>query len=432
MRGRGRGHSGLGVKRNTKPSRHDHVEVVCAIADRQRLVGGQSRRARSAIRVASFASRPRIGSATVPERRPAGSRRSRLALDLIKPDCRSDLVGKGRESAGDEAGVGAARPHGRDQGFAAGREGDAARDHLLGHGCGQAGQQRDAFAQRGRERKLPAHGALGDGGDARLLTDQVGQLVDAFLADHGRVHVGERQLLAPAHCALPDHIDALIASAAAALGSARPSTARAIKGESTTTSLCSHATPGRTRAPRLERAPRPAPPTRWLTTGFAGSEINVATKDMENARCAAESKRAVLIAGPSASGKSALALALAQEFSGTIVNADSMQVYRDLRMVAARPSPSEEGLVPHCLYGRVDASENFRLGDRVAKPLERLPRWSRRSPSSSVAPGSTQGVDRSTFPQIPPSLSGLRAGLRARFCREGIAPLHAELRDATQ
>jgi tRNA dimethylallyltransferase len=72
--------------------------------------------------------------------------------------------------------------------------------------------------------------------------------------------------------------------------------------------------------------------------------------------------RAVLIAGPTASGKSALALALAERFSGTVINADSMQVYRDFRILTARPTPEEEARVPHLLYGHVDASENYSVG----------------------------------------------------------------------
>src|SRR2546422_9597689 len=73
-------------------------------------------------------------------------------------------------------------------------------------------------------------------------------------------------------------------------------------------------------------------------------------------------KRAVLIAGPTASGRSALALALAEALGGTIINADSMQVYRDLRIVTARPSAQEEARVPHLLYGHVDAAENYSVG----------------------------------------------------------------------
>ncbi len=65
----------------------------------------------------------------------------------------------------------------------------------------------------------------------------------------------------------------------------------------------------------------------------------------------------VLLAGPTASGKSALAIVLAQAIGGTVVNADSMQVYRELRVLTARPSPAQERLVPHRLYGTLSAAE---------------------------------------------------------------------------
>src|SRR5215212_7019160 len=63
-----------------------------------------------------------------------------------------------------------------------------------------------------------------------------------------------------------------------------------------------------------------------------------------------------LIAGPTASGKSALALALAELSGGVVINADSAQVYADLRIISARPSPEEEARVPHRLYGYRDAA----------------------------------------------------------------------------
>src|ERR1051325_9028041 len=76
--------------------------------------------------------------------------------------------------------------------------------------------------------------------------------------------------------------------------------------------------------------------------------------------------RAILIAGPTASGKSALALALAERLGGTIINADSMQVYCDLRVITARPTAEEEARVPHRLYGHVDAAENYSVGRWLA------------------------------------------------------------------
>ncbi|MCK0208055.1 tRNA (adenosine(37)-N6)-dimethylallyltransferase MiaA [Starkeya koreensis] len=67
----------------------------------------------------------------------------------------------------------------------------------------------------------------------------------------------------------------------------------------------------------------------------------------------------MLIAGPTASGKSALALELAERSGGVVINADSMQVYADLRVLSARPTPAEEARAPHRLYGHVDGGEEY-------------------------------------------------------------------------
>src|SRR6185295_104814 len=72
--------------------------------------------------------------------------------------------------------------------------------------------------------------------------------------------------------------------------------------------------------------------------------------------------RAILIAGPTASGKSALALALAEQLGGIVINADSMQVYRELRVLTARPTPAEEARCPHALYGFVRGAEAYSAG----------------------------------------------------------------------
>ena len=76
-------------------------------------------------------------------------------------------------------------------------------------------------------------------------------------------------------------------------------------------------------------------------------------------------KRAVLIAGPTASGKSALALARARETGGVIVNTDALQVYAGLRIVTARPGDAEMALAPHRLYGVVPPDRRFSTGDWV-------------------------------------------------------------------
>ncbi len=73
-----------------------------------------------------------------------------------------------------------------------------------------------------------------------------------------------------------------------------------------------------------------------------------------------------LIAGPTASGKSALALALAEAANGVVINADSAQVYRDLRIVSARPSAEEEARIPHRLYGHRDGADPCSAADWAA------------------------------------------------------------------
>ncbi len=74
----------------------------------------------------------------------------------------------------------------------------------------------------------------------------------------------------------------------------------------------------------------------------------------------------ILIAGPTASGKSALALALAERYGGTVINADSMQVYRELRILTARPTPEDEARAPHALYGFVSGQETYSAGRFIA------------------------------------------------------------------
>jgi tRNA dimethylallyltransferase len=75
-----------------------------------------------------------------------------------------------------------------------------------------------------------------------------------------------------------------------------------------------------------------------------------------------EAEPIVIIAGPTASGKSALALDAAEEFTGTVINADSMQVYRELRVLTARPTDGDEARVPHRLFGALPATEACSVG----------------------------------------------------------------------
>src|SRR5690606_39126498 len=100
-------------------------------------------------------------------------------------------------------------------------------------------------------------------------------------------------------------------------------------------------------------------------TGRAGWAISVATSDMDNPAetgGGAAIKNAILIAGPTASGKSALALSLARQTNGVVVNTDSMQVYAVLRLLTARPDDADLAAAPHHLYGHVDPRANYSTG----------------------------------------------------------------------
>jgi tRNA dimethylallyltransferase len=140
-------------------------------------------------------------------------------------------------------------------------------------------------------------------------------------------------------------------------------------------------------------------------------------------------KRAVLIAGPTASGKSALALMLAEALGGTIINADAMQVYRDLRILTARPLSAEEARVPHLLYGHVDAAENYSVGRWCVDASAALAAVERGGRVPILTGGTglyfkalTRGL--AAVPAIP---AQTRSAVRARLEREGIAALYAEL-----
>ncbi|HET7805717.1 MAG TPA: tRNA (adenosine(37)-N6)-dimethylallyltransferase MiaA [Pseudolabrys sp.] len=139
--------------------------------------------------------------------------------------------------------------------------------------------------------------------------------------------------------------------------------------------------------------------------------------------------RAVLIAGPTASGKSALALAVAESLGGVIVNADSMQVYRDLRVITARPTADDEARAPHKLYGFVDAAESYSVGRWCRDVEEALAEIGKqgRVPILVGGTGLYFKALMSGLAAVPPIPADIRAGVRGRLQHESAPTLHAEL-----
>jgi tRNA dimethylallyltransferase len=141
--------------------------------------------------------------------------------------------------------------------------------------------------------------------------------------------------------------------------------------------------------------------------------------------------RPILIAGPTASGKSALAARLARELGGIVINADSMQVYRELRILTARPSEEEEAQLPHALYGFVPGSDAYSAG-RYAADVARVLGDARAKGLRPIIVGGTglyfkallDGL--SPMPAIP---DDVRAYWRVEAARAAPGELHAKLRE---
>lgn len=137
----------------------------------------------------------------------------------------------------------------------------------------------------------------------------------------------------------------------------------------------------------------------------------------------------LVLAGPTASGKSALGIALARQFNGTVINADSMQVYRNLRVLTARPDDTEMAQAPHRLYGVLDGAEHGTAARWVG--------MARAAIAETIAEGrlpillgGTGMYLRSLFEgmaDIPAIPDEVRASVRARLDAEGPAALHADL-----
>jgi tRNA dimethylallyltransferase len=131
----------------------------------------------------------------------------------------------------------------------------------------------------------------------------------------------------------------------------------------------------------------------------------------------------ILIAGPTASGKSALAMALAARDGRLIVNADALQVYGNWRLLTARPSQADEAALPHALYGHLGRADPYSVGDwlRQVEPFLHRP---------VVIVGGTGlyfSALTSGLAQIPPTPPELRAQADALRAAEGLAPLLAAL-----
>lgn len=137
----------------------------------------------------------------------------------------------------------------------------------------------------------------------------------------------------------------------------------------------------------------------------------------------------IVIAGPTASGKSAAALRVAETYGGVVINADSMQVYRELPVLTAQPAPADQARVPHRLYGSMSATERCTAGRWRSLALAEIEAAysSGRMPIIVGGTGLYLKALMEGLAPVPPIPAEVRARARALFDELGPPRFHAEL-----
>jgi tRNA dimethylallyltransferase len=420
---------GLGAIGDAEARRLEHGEIVGPVADRQYLVRRKAEPRRNLTQGLQLGggAEDRIGDFS---RQLAVRAEETVGAILVRPEQLGDGAGELLEAAGHDRRIAATGAHRAHQNARAGRQGDARRQHFIDDALGQTGEQRDPFAQRRLEGDVAAHRPLGDRGDIGADAGETGEFVDAFLTDHRRVHIGDEQPLGARRSGLGDDVDALgCGQGHQSGGRGAFALVKEVGGDAGSQPAAADEAGQHLRG----AGDRGIAEGRLAGIGDERDDKGGWLHGLYNGRLDKRVLiRALLIAGPTASGKSAVALALAKRFGGVVVNADSMQVYRDLRTLTARPSEAEEREAPHRLFGEIDGEENFSVGRWLAAAKTIL--WEneeRRGPILFVGGTGlyfralTQGL--SDIPHVP---DAVRAAVRAAAEGEPTAILHARLAES--
>ena len=189
--------SGLGAKSDAEPGFLDHHLVIRAIADSQHIGRIEAKPIARFDREFACERPSTIGSPTSPDSLPPAKMR-RLALTRSKPTMLRDRLGEGQKAPGYEQAARTACTHGLDQGPSAIGQMHALHETSMQFALVETGEQANPFPQGAGKIQLALHGALGDPRDLVLEARIIGELVDAFLADDGRIHVGDEQIASSA------------------------------------------------------------------------------------------------------------------------------------------------------------------------------------------------------------------------------------------
>jgi tRNA dimethylallyltransferase len=394
-------HKRFGVEGDAEPGAGEHRQIVGAIADRDRLLQ----------RNAFFGGQPeqrlplRFGGDdrwVYPAGQTPRGQVDPIGDNVIETEFRRQPFGEDHEPARDQRRRRARCLHGRDQLTRPGSQSDPLC-RPFEHATFNSREQRDPRLECGCEVDLAVHRAPGNFGDLRANPNEIREFVDHLVLDDRRFQIGDQQAFAPCRQRLNDGIDRRAADdrAHGFLGGrwvdyVENKIAGLTRGEP---DRC-----GRDPGSVGDRGGE-AMQTR-LVTGTGDQSKDNPHGPWSYPVNRRPHKRSlppvIVIAGPTASGKSALALELADALSGTVINADSLQSYRDLRVLTARPDEAAERRAPHRLYGFLDASERGSAG-----------RWRNRAVGE---------IDAATNAGRLPILVG-GTGLYLRALAEGLAPI---------
>jgi tRNA dimethylallyltransferase len=362
------GHRGLGAERDPDPGGCQHRQVVGPVADRDRLGRRHAElrrecQQRLALAVAGHDRLPyRAGDLSPDALKMIGD-------DSVKTEGCRDRLGKHREPARDQcrrrtrvAHRRNQRPRTRGQPNPLGRLLEQAPIHSLEEG--------DASLKCHGEIDLAIHRAARDLGDPRAQPEGFGDLIEHLVFDDRRFEIGDEEPLASPEDRLNEDIDRGAADhrARTLLGSRRVGVFE--------NKIACHF---RGEPERLAPVPQSLGGSQ-SEAGKAGSAASSGDQGDDHSHAPGSYSRTggrhkppvLIIAGPTASGKSALALELADTFGGTVINADSMQIYRDLRVLTARPDATAESRAPHRLYGFLDAAERGSAAQWRALALDEI------------------------------------------------------------
>jgi tRNA dimethylallyltransferase len=352
-RGCGGGHARLRAKRDPEARGFEHRQIVGAVADGERRpkwdrVLGREREERLPLLGAREDRFLDPGHPPFSDLEPVGD-------DAIEAEKSRHLFRKEREPSRNEGQERPFAPHGGDERASPAHQADLRR-RLFERRDRQSSDEGEASLERRLKVDLAIHGAAGDCGHLRGKAETSGELVEHLVLDDRPLEIGDEEALSPRARLLRHEIDRHRAEDTTRAGQGRGRRARL---EEKVAGFAGG------KPPRLRGEFGREPPS----AAFQGTRLAAVTDERQNeAHLRSPSAEpssgppVVLLAGPTASGKSVLAEALAESFPVTIINADSQQVYRDLRVLSAHPDATAEARIPHRLYGFLDAAERSSAG----------------------------------------------------------------------